>query len=361
VTHSPSPTPRQPWALALIALIGAALSFNAIRVAATPYAGLLGGIATAVLFDAAMWLAARWYIDTVRAGQPLRPALWLSLGLVAVTLAVNLSEATSLADGIVHGIGPGLFAAFTWIESTLELRAHRAAAGSRERIPTGEKLVHPVRSLRVWLMMAATNTTSYTAARAMCQNRETRRRTWAAAHRPRWVTAVARLRPGWRSRVDPAEYVAYRWGAFTTTAPVLGAVPVPVSGAAGAVFPELPAHRSEPVPERKPRPVPDTAPRNAPACSATPPPAAGNTRAPVAGTLPAGRGAGLPDGIDSGRDLRPEQVAALILAGRAGVPDPSVRHVMHTFAVSYDKASKALELSRAGVSRLHAVNGATRS
>jgi hypothetical protein len=73
------------------------------------------------------------------------------------------------------------------------------------------------------------------------------------------------------------------------------------------------------------------------------------------------RGTGLPEGIDNGRDLRPEQVAELIRSGRAGVPDPSVRHVMHTFAISYDKATKALELSRAGVSRLQTVNGAASS
>jgi hypothetical protein len=361
----PPKAARPPWALTVIALIGAVLSFNAIRVAATPYAGFLGGIATAVLFDAAMWLASRWYIDTVRAGHPLRPALWLSLVLVAVTLAVNVAGATSLADGIVHGIGPGLFAAFTWIEATIELRTHRAATGARERIPASEKVVHPIRAGRVWLMMLASGTTSYTVARAMCQNREARRRTWRAEHRPRWVTTLARLRPGWRARVDPTEYVAYRWGAFASTAHVIAASAGNAAGRAtgesGRPFPALsgngagtPTADPVTVPGAVPRStsggVPETAARNTRHRSATPGPA-------VAGTPASGRGAGLPEGIDNGRDLGPEQVAELIRAGRAGVPDPSVRHVMHTFAVSYDKASRALELFRGGGARLRAVNG----
>ena len=138
--HSPpavSRPERRPWALTVVAVIGAALSFNAIRLMAEPHVGAVGGIATAVLFDAAMWLSARWYIDTVKTGRPLRPALWLSLGLVAATLTVNVNGADGVASAIIHGIGPTLFAAFTWIEAGIELRAYRRAVGHRDRVPVG--------------------------------------------------------------------------------------------------------------------------------------------------------------------------------------------------------------------------------
>jgi hypothetical protein len=369
---------RPPWALTLIAAIGAALSFNAIRVMATPYAGFLGGIATALLFDAAMWLASRWYIDTVKTGQPLRPALALSVTLVGATLAVNVHGAHGVADAIVHGIGPALFAAFTWIEATIELRAYRHSSGARQKIPTGEKVVHPLRAARVWLMMIGTDTRSYTDARAMCQNREARRRLWAAEHRPGWLGWLRRARPGWRAKVEPAAYVAYRWGAFATTAHVIGTVTAQntATGAAGNTLPgvpvalpagtretpdTVPGHVSGGVPGGVPGatadPVAGHAP-DTPGGNARPRPARlpGASRGTASGTLARERGAGLPPGMDSGRDLRPEQVARLIRQGRAGVPDPSVRAVMEAFAVSYDKASKALELSRADVPPLHAVN-----
>src|SRR5947209_5042193 len=132
---SQQPGPRPPLALTLIALIGAALSFNGVRLAATPHAGLYGGIGTALLFDLAMWLSSRWYIATVRGGRALRPALWLSLGLVAVTLIVNLGGAHGLADQVTHGIGPALFAAFTWLEAVMQLRAYRQQHGARDRVP----------------------------------------------------------------------------------------------------------------------------------------------------------------------------------------------------------------------------------
>jgi hypothetical protein len=359
----PSRPPRRPWALTLIAAIGGALSFNAIRVMAAPHAGTVGGIATALLFDAAMWLASRWYIDTVKTGQPLRAAQWLSMTLIGATLAVNVAGAHSVADGIVHGIGPALFAAFTWIEATIELRAYRQQSGQRERVPAGEKLVHPRRAARVWLMMVATDTRSYTAARAICQNREARRRTWAAQHRPGWLAwLLRRARPGWRGKVDPVEYVAYRWGAFDTHAHVIGAIRAAVENITGSDPPALPGSVPGTFSGTVPGGVPGDAPGRVPEAvtgtarqrSATP---AGNGRAGGAGTAGT-RGAGLPAGIDSGRDLSPEQVAELIRAGRAGVPDPGVRRVMRTFAVRYDTAVKALELAREPVTQLHAVNDA---
>ena len=213
---------RPPFMLTVIALLGAGLSFNAVRLHATPFAGFYGGIATACLFDAGMWLSSRWYIRTVREGKPLRPALWLSMALVAVTLAVNIAPAHNLTERIVFGIGPALFAAFTWLEAALVLREYRKSATVRDRVPLGFALAHPARALRVVVMMLGSGQTSYTAASAMCQNREAQRRCWKAEHRPTWIAFLHRaLRPGWRGKVDPVLYTAYRWGAFDTNALIL--------------------------------------------------------------------------------------------------------------------------------------------
>jgi hypothetical protein len=216
---------RPPFMLTVIALLGAGLSFNAVRVHATPFAGFYGGIATACLFDAGMWLSSRWYIRTVREGKPLRPALWLSMALVAVTLAVNIAPAHNLTERIVFGIGPALFAAFTWLEAALVLREYRKSAEVRDRIPLGFALAHPTRALRVVVMMLSSGQNSFTAASGMCQNREAQRRCWKAEHRPRYLAWIQRvLRPGWRGKVDPVLYTAYRWGAFDTNALILPAL-----------------------------------------------------------------------------------------------------------------------------------------
>jgi hypothetical protein len=213
---------RPPFMLTVIALLGAGLSFNAVRLFAEPFAGFYGGIATACLFDAGMWLSSRWYIRTVRGGRPLRPALWFSLALVAVTLLVNIAPAHTIPEGIVHGIGPGLFAAFTWLEAALVLREYRKTAAVRDRVPFGYAVAHPVRALQVTVMMLGSGQKRFTNAKAMCQNREAQRRSWKAQYRPRWVVFLIRtLRPGWRGKVDPVLYTAYRWGAFDTSALIL--------------------------------------------------------------------------------------------------------------------------------------------
>lgn len=221
----PAAKSRPPFMLTVIALLGAGLSFNAVRVHATPFAGFYGGIATACLFDAGMWLSSRWYIRTVREGKPLRPALWLSMALVAVTLAVNIAPAHTLTERIVFGIGPALFAAFTWLEAALVLREYRKSAEVRDRIPLGFALAHPARALRVVVMMLSSGQNSFTAASGMCQNREAQRRCWKAEHRPRYLAWIQRaVRPGWRGKVDPVLYTAYRWGAFDTSALILPAL-----------------------------------------------------------------------------------------------------------------------------------------
>jgi hypothetical protein len=219
---APAASSKPPFMLTVIALLGAGLSFNAVRLMAEPFAGFAGGIATALLFDAGMWLSARWYIKTVRDGRPLRPALWLSLALVAVTLAVNIAPAHTFPERIVHGIGPALFAAFTWLEAALVLRDYRKSAGVRDRVPVGYALAHPARAIQVTVMMLGSGEKSFGAAKAMCQNREAQRRSWKTDHRPRWVAFLVRtLRPGWRGKVDPVLYTAYRWGAFDTSALIL--------------------------------------------------------------------------------------------------------------------------------------------
>ena len=366
--------PRPPLALSLIALIGAALSFNGVRLAATPHAGLYGGIGTAMLFDLAMWLSARWYIATVRAGKPLRPALWLSLALVAVTLIVNVSGARGVADQVTHGIGPALFAAFTWLEALMQLRAYRKEAGERDRVPLGYALVHPVRSARITLMMLGTGEKSFTRGKAMCQNREATRRRWRAEHGR-----------GWHGKVDPVVYTAYRWGAFDANALTLTA----------------PTGVPENTPDRVPEPANGTVPEpventTRPALSAVPetpalPPAQSPREGSENGEISAVRhsallaaareverwrgmrsaarisrelGVSMPlavtlanalreedeasgqseadTPVSTGRALTPVQVAELIR--RAGGEVPGVREVMRTFAVSYDKAKNALDL-----------------
>jgi hypothetical protein len=213
---------RPPFMLTVIALLGAALSFNHVRLTATATVGVDGGYMTACLFDAGMWLSNRWYIKTVRDGRPLRPALWVSLALVAVTLVVNVSPYHTLTGQIIHGIGPGLFAAFTFLEAALVLREYRQNNEVRDRIPLGFVLAHPARSARITLMMLGTGQKAFTTASAMCQNREAQRRSWATEHRPGWVKALGRaVRPGWRARVDPVLYTAYRWGRFDTNALIL--------------------------------------------------------------------------------------------------------------------------------------------
>jgi hypothetical protein len=260
-TIAPAPTrsgkdeSRPPLMFTVIALLGAGLSFNFVRLEATPVAGFYGGIATALLFDAGMWLSSRWYIRTVRGGRPLRPALWLSLFLVAATLVVNVAPARTLPEVIVHGIGPALFAAFTWLEAALVLREYQKKNPGRDRIPLGYALAHPLRTLRITVMMLGADEKSFTRASAMCQNREAQRRSWKAQHRPRWIRFATRaLRPGWRGKVDPVLYTAYRWGRFDTSAlilPSLGAVRPGVGavtadgsamgGLAGPFAPTLPA------------------------------------------------------------------------------------------------------------------------
>ncbi|KWX02757.1 hypothetical protein LI90_3803 [Carbonactinospora thermoautotrophica] len=131
---------------------------------------------------------------------------------------------------------------------------------------------------------------------------------------------------------------------------------------AGERFEERPEERPENTPENSPggrlenTPTARSGNGSAEQPGNTVHPTARNARRAVAETG-TGRGAGLPDGIDSGRDLTPEQVADLIRQGRAGVPDPSVRQVMHAFAIAYDKAARALELAK--TPRLRAVNGPT--
>lgn len=367
--------PRAAPALKLIALIGAALSFNRVRLAATPYAGLYGGIGTALLFDAAMWLASRWYLGTVRNGKPLRPALWLSIALAALTLIVNVNGTHGLADQITHGIGPALFAAFTWLEAALQLRAYREDNDTeRERVARGYVIVHPVRSTRITLMMLGSGQTSFTAARAMCQNREATRRAWRAQHGR-----------AWHRKVDPVVYTAYRWGAFDPHALILtGPTSVPENVADTVAEPE-----SSAVPDAIENSAPPAlhAVPETPALPAPPrmPSSSGNgeisavresellTAAreierwrglPSATRISRELGIGMPLAvslanvlrdedqataqkdaaarISTGRALTPAQVADLIR--QAGGEVPGVREVMRTYAVSYDKAKNALDL-----------------
>jgi hypothetical protein len=378
--------PPPPLALRLIALIGAALSFNGVRLAATPHAGLYGGIGTALLFDLAMWLSSRWYIATTRAGRPLRPALWLSFALVAVTLIVNVNGAHGLADQVTHGIGPALFAAFTWLEAVMQLRAYRKETGARDRVPFGYTLVHPLRAARITLMMLGSGERSFTAAKAMCQNREAQRRVWRAEHRPAWLVWVSRtLRPGWRSKVDPVAYTAYRWAAFDANALTLSGpsnvsenVPQSVSGHAENSV----SNRSENTERRTLHAVPET-----PEAAEPPQPGERSGNAEISALrrselFQAARQVELWRGrrsayrisrelgidmalaqsiadllrdedqasadaapsapVSSGRNLTPAQVADLIR--QAGGQTPGVREVMRTFAVSYDKAKAALDL-----------------
>lgn len=370
--------PRPPIALSLIALIGAALSFNGVRLAATPHAGLYGGIGTAMLFDVAMWLSSRWYIATVREGRALRPALWLSLALVAVTLIVNINGAHGVADQVTHGIGPALFAAFTWLEAVMQLRAYRKEHEVRDRVPAGYALVHPVRSTRITLMMLGTGEKSFTAGKAMCQNREATRRQWRAEHGR-----------GWHRRVDPVVFTAYRWGAFDGNAltltgptgvpantplgvldPVSGTVADGVSGtvenSAPPVLHVVPETLALPAP---PRPPHDSGNSEFSAASQSALLSAARQVERWRGVRSAARisrelGIGMPLAmtianalteedqasaqtqaaarVTTGRALTPVQVAELIR--QAGGDVPGVREVMRTFAVSYDKAKTALDL-----------------
>ena len=372
---SPSqPGPRPPLALTLIALIGAALSFNGVRLAATPHAGLYGGIGTALLFDLAMWLSSRWYIATVRNGRALRPALWLSLALVAVTLIVNVNGAHGVADQVTHGIGPALFAAFTWLEAVMQLRDYRKEAGERDRVPLGYALVHPARSVRITLMMLGTGEKSFTAGKAMCQNREATRRRWRSEHGRRW-----------HGRVDPVVYTAYRWGAFDANALTLtgpAAVPentpdavsepaaLPVPGAvettARPVLTAVPETPALP-PAQRPQDGSGNGEISAVRRSALLAAAREVERwrgVPSATRISKELGIGMPLAVSLADLLREEdqataqkQEAARVSTGRAlsaaqvadlirqaGGEIPGVREVMRTFAVSYDKAKTALDL-----------------
>ncbi len=67
------------------------------------------------------------------------------------------------------------------------------------------------------------------------------------------------------------------------------------------------------------------------------------------------RGERLPEGLSSGRDLEPPQLAGLLR--ETYITAPSVRQVMQAFAVSYDKATKALEIAKNTPERIPAVNG----
>lgn len=378
-TPDPSRGPRPPLALTLIALIGAALSFNGVRLAATPHAGLYGGIGTALLFDLAMWLSARWYIATVRAGRALRPALWLSLALVALTLAVNVSGARGLADQVTHGIGPALFAAFTWLEAVMQLRAYRQQHGTRDRVPLGYALAHPARSMRIVLMMLGSGEHSFTAGKAMCQNREATRRQWRAQHGR-----------AWRRRVDPVVFTAYRWGTFDANALTLtGPTAVPTNtppGVPGAVsvtvadgVPDALENTAHPVLHAVPEtPALPTAPHGRESSGTGEISALRRSELlkaarqiervhgkPSPTRVSKELGIGLPLAvsivsilreedqasarkdaaaarISTGRALTPAQVADLIR--QAGGATPGVREVMRTFAVSYDKAKTALDL-----------------
>jgi len=366
--------PRPSLALRLIALIGAALSFNGVRLAATAHAGLYGGIGTAMLFDLAMWLAARWYIATVRDGRPLRPALWLSMALVAVTLIVNVNGAHGVADQVTHGIGPALFAAFTWLEAVMQLRAYRKEAGERDRVPLGYALVHPARSLRITLMMLGTGQKSFTHAKAMCQNREATRRRWRAQH--------GRL---WHGKVDPVVYTAYRWGAFDANALTLTG-PTAVSENTATPVCEPPVFPVPGAVENTARPALAAVPQT-PALPAQAHPRDGSGHGEISAVreselLSAAReverwrgmpsasrisrelGIGMPLALSlanvlreedqamaqndadaragTGRALTPAQLADLIR--QAGGEVPGVREVMRTFAVAYDKAKTALDL-----------------
>jgi len=333
-------SPRPPWALTLIALLGAGLSFRAVYNYAEPATGRWAALATALLFDAAMWLSARWYLDTVRARNPLRPAFWLSLALAAATLRVNVAGTAPLStQWVVHGIGPALFAAFTWIEATIELRKHRTAPGTRERIPLGQKLVHPIRSVRVWLMMIGTGTLSYAQARGMCQNRETQRRIWRTQHGRRW-----------RRRIAPTGLAAYKWGAISAEAfslsPISDAALVEngVENAAKNAADYTLEGVSEPrecgsrrTPSLIGSSVPVSAERDLDAVSAS-----GDSGASADAHLDQ-RGWALPADA-SGRDLDAEQIAELTSRIWLDRAEPAVREIMWAFGISYAKARKALDM-----------------
>lgn len=320
-----------PWALSLIALLGAGLSFRAVYNYAEPATGKWGALATALLFDAAMWLSARWYLDTVRARNPLRPALWLSLALAAATLRVNVTGMVPFStQWVVHGMGPALFAAFTWIEATIELRKHRTAPGTRERIPLGQKLVHPIRSARVWLMMLGSSTLSYAQARGMCQNRETQRRIWRSQHgRP------------WRRRIDPVGLVAYKWGAVSSEAYKIsllcdGPRPENSAGSAPGNVPDDQEHAASQTPASGHRA--STASED-PRSTATPRSRAGTTD----GERSKPRGWALPAGT-SGRELDADSIADLARTTWPDQTEPAIRRIMRAFGISYAKARTVLEL-----------------
>jgi hypothetical protein len=186
----------------------------------------------------------------------------------------------------------------------------------------------------------------------MCQNREAQRRTWRETHRPGWLGWLFRtLRPGWRSKVDPVAYTAYRWGSFASAAHTIGAL-----GVSGNTVPGVPDGVSQGAAsgafgDVSDGPVSDDGEHVSGSARNTAGSGTGNGRARrnaedgVFGGVAEQRGTGLPDGITSGRDLTSEQVADLIRANGVSGTAPGVREVMRTFSVSYPKAARAIELA----------------
>jgi hypothetical protein len=184
-------------ALAVLAAIAAWLSYASVRTAAVPVFGLGGGSVFPLLLDTGVFTSSEYYLRSVRANRPMTGFRTLTRALIAATIAVNVSTATTARAALLHAVPPALFAALVELRARQILGDKRHQAGGQiDRIPARLWLTSPIESFKLSLWVA--KATSHGTQRA---------------ERERHLVAVRALKlalPGWWSDARAARTLVRR-------------------------------------------------------------------------------------------------------------------------------------------------------
>lgn len=154
------------FSLALVALVGAALSWRSLYLAAIPVFGRGLAVGFPLLVDLLILGTSAQYIVGAKAGRPRAGWKLAAHGGVAGTILLNGLAAHSAGEIPWHLTAPIVWSVLCELTARDVLGEYRATHNSAEnRIPMRLWLSAPVESVRAYLLTARTNATSHIDAR----------------------------------------------------------------------------------------------------------------------------------------------------------------------------------------------------
>jgi hypothetical protein len=138
-----------------VAVIGAALSFRSLYLAAVPVFGPRLALGFPLLVDFLILGASLQYVAGAKTGRPRAGWRWTAHAGVAGTLFLNAMAAHSLAEVPWHVTAPAVWSVLVELSAREVLGQWRAIhAPTGERIPLRLWLTAPIESCRTWLRIA---------------------------------------------------------------------------------------------------------------------------------------------------------------------------------------------------------------